>query len=133
LLAIISSSTYALLCKIESLLYHLQNNLVCSVNFCLSNIEQTKILIAPILSKSFTFFYPGRALGTWNLPHRAMPSLGFDIFRTLDDGHPLWIAEVTTLDQAKTNLHALALKSRGKYFIREASTGEIVFKFVCPD
>jgi hypothetical protein len=62
-----------------------------------------------------------------------MPSLGFDIFRTLHDGHPLWIAEVATLEQAKINLHALALKSRGEYFIREASTGEIVFKFVSPD
>jgi hypothetical protein len=62
-----------------------------------------------------------------------MPSLGFDLFRTLDDGHPLWIAEVATLEQAKTNLHALALKSRGVYFIREASTGKIVFKFVSPD
>jgi hypothetical protein len=42
-----------------------------------------------------------------------MASLGFDIFRTLDDRPPLCIAEVATLDQAKTNLHAPALKSRG--------------------
>jgi hypothetical protein len=59
-----------------------------------------------------------------------MPSLGFDIFRMLHDGHPLWIAEVATLEEAKNNLHALALKSRGEYFIRDASNGQIVFKFV---
>jgi hypothetical protein len=62
-----------------------------------------------------------------------MSRLRFDIFRTLYDGHPLWMAEVATLEQAKTNLHALALKSRSEYFIQEASTGEIVFQFVSPD
>ena len=85
-----------------------------------------------MLPKSFAFFYPDRPRWTWNLHHRAMASLGFDIFRTLDDRPPLCIAEVATLDQAKTNLHAPALKSRGEYFIREASTGEIVFKFDPP-
>jgi hypothetical protein len=111
----------------------LQNNLECSANFCLSNIEQTKNLIGPTLPKSFAFSYPGRPLKTWNLHHRAMPSLGFDIFRMLHDGHPLWIAEVATLEEAKNNLHALALKSRGEYFIRDASNGEIVFKFASQD
>jgi|HubBroStandDraft_6_1064221.scaffolds.fasta_scaffold00144_22 hypothetical protein len=58
-----------------------------------------------------------------------MTSPGFGIFGVLDDGHLLWMAEAATLEQAKTNLHALALKSGGEYIIREASTGEIAFKF----
>jgi hypothetical protein len=62
-----------------------------------------------------------------------MTNLGFDIFRKLEDGHPLWIAEVVSLEEAKANLHALASKSGGEYFIRDAATGKIVFNFISPD
>jgi hypothetical protein len=55
-------------------------------------------------------------------------NLGFDIFRTLDDGTPLWIKQVATLDDGKKHLDALASTTPAEYFIRDASTGEIVFR-----
>jgi hypothetical protein len=56
--------------------------------------------------------------------------LGFDVFRKLDDGHPLWIAEFASIEEAKTNLQMLTSKAPAEYFIRDASSGVIVFKFV---
>jgi hypothetical protein len=53
---------------------------------------------------------------------------GFDIFRKLDDGTPLWIKQVATLDDGKAHLAALASSTPAEYFIRDASTGEIVFR-----
>jgi hypothetical protein len=82
--------------------------------------------------KSFAFFNPGRTHRTENLHHCAMTNLGFDIFRKMEDGHPLWIAEVAVLEKAKAHLHALASKAPGEYFIRDASNGQIVFNFVSP-
>ncbi len=57
--------------------------------------------------------------------------LGFDIFRTLDDGTPLWIKQVATLDDGKKSLEALMSAAPGEYFIRDASTGEIVLRMGC--
>lgn len=54
--------------------------------------------------------------------------LGFDIFRTLDDGTPLWIKQVATLEDGKKSLDALLSATPAQYFIRDASTGEIVFR-----
>lgn len=54
--------------------------------------------------------------------------LGFDIFRTLDDGTPLWIKQVATLDDGKKQLEALVSAEPAEYFVRDASTGEIVFR-----
>ncbi len=54
--------------------------------------------------------------------------LGFDIFRTLDDGAPVWIKQVTTLDEGRIQLEALISASPGEYFIRDASTGEITLR-----
>ncbi len=54
--------------------------------------------------------------------------LGFDIFRTLDGGTPLWIKQVATLDDGKKHLDELISATPGEYFIRDASTGEIVFR-----
>jgi hypothetical protein len=54
--------------------------------------------------------------------------LGFDIFRTLDDGTPLWIKQVPTLEDGKKSLHCLISSAPAEYFIRDASTGEIVFR-----
>jgi hypothetical protein len=53
---------------------------------------------------------------------------GFDIFRTLDDGTPLWIKQVATLDDGKQYLDELISATPAQYFIRDASTGEIVFR-----
>jgi hypothetical protein len=55
--------------------------------------------------------------------------LGFDIFRKLDDGTPLWIKQVATLDDGKKHLETLISSVPGEYFIRDASTGEIIFKW----
>jgi hypothetical protein len=54
--------------------------------------------------------------------------LGFDIFRSLDDGTPLWIKQVATLDDGKQHLAALMSAAPAEYFIRDASTGEIVHR-----
>jgi hypothetical protein len=54
--------------------------------------------------------------------------LGFDIFRTLDDGTPLWIKQVATLDDGRKALDALISTARAEYFIRDAATGEIVLR-----
>lgn len=53
---------------------------------------------------------------------------GFDIFRKLDDGTPLWIKQVATLDDGKIHVAGLASSTPAEYFIRDASTGEIVFR-----
>ena len=111
---------------------NLQTNLVSSDNICLSNIEQTKAPDLPTMLGSSAFFIPGRTHRTENLHHRAMTSLGFDIFRKMEDGHPLWIAEVAVLKEAKAQLYALASKAPGEYFIRDASNGQIIFEFVSP-
>jgi hypothetical protein len=84
------------------------------------------------MPESFAFFIPGRTHRIENLHHCAMTSLGFDIFRKMEDGHPLWIAEVAVLKEAKAQLYALASKAPGEYFIRDASNGRIVFEFVSP-
>ena len=54
--------------------------------------------------------------------------LGFDIFRTLDDGTPLWIQQVPTLEEGKKHVEALISATPGEYFIRDASTGEIALR-----
>jgi hypothetical protein len=54
--------------------------------------------------------------------------LGFDIFRTLDDGTPLWIQQVATLEDGTKSLDALIGATPAEYFIRDASTGEIVLR-----
>lgn len=54
--------------------------------------------------------------------------LGFDIFRKMDDGTPLWIQQVATLDDGKLHLDALMCAVPAEYFIRDASTGEIVHR-----
>jgi hypothetical protein len=53
--------------------------------------------------------------------------LGYDIFRKLDDGAPLWIRQVSDLNEAKKILETLVRSSPGEYFIRDAAAGAIVF------
>lgn len=53
-------------------------------------------------------------------------SLGYDIFRELSDGNPLWIAQATTFEEAQEKLDTLARTVPAKYFIREAATAKIV-------
>jgi hypothetical protein len=54
--------------------------------------------------------------------------LGFDVFRRLDDGTPLWIKQVATLEDGRKALDALISTAPAEYFIRDASTGEIVLR-----
>jgi hypothetical protein len=53
-------------------------------------------------------------------------SLGFDIFKKLDDGSPLWVMQAATLPEAKRHLDSLVLTGPGQFFIRDASTGEVL-------
>jgi hypothetical protein len=50
--------------------------------------------------------------------------LGFDIFRRLDDESPLWVGQADTLADARQQLKAIRQFTPGKYFIRDASTGQ---------
>jgi hypothetical protein len=52
--------------------------------------------------------------------------LGFDIFRPLDDGSPLWVAQAATLAEAARRLDSLREFSPGHYFLRDAETGQFV-------
>jgi hypothetical protein len=54
---------------------------------------------------------------------------GYDIFRKLDDGSPLWIADLASLSEAKKKVQLLVSQSAAAYFIRDASTGKVVFSF----
>jgi hypothetical protein len=54
---------------------------------------------------------------------------GYDIFRKLDDGSPLWIADLASLSEAKEKIKLLVSQSAAAYFIRDASTGKVVFSF----
>jgi hypothetical protein len=53
-------------------------------------------------------------------------SLGYDIFKKFQDGSPLWIMQAATLDEAKKHIEALAGAGAAEYFIRDASTGEVL-------
>lgn len=56
-----------------------------------------------------------------------MTTWGFDIFKRLPDGSPLWVGQASTLDEAKKELDAINPSGSDQYFIREAATGQIVF------
>lgn len=53
-------------------------------------------------------------------------SLGYDIFRELSGGDPLWVAQATTLEEAREKLNTLARTLPANYFIRDAATAKIV-------
>jgi hypothetical protein len=52
-------------------------------------------------------------------------SLGFDIFKKLQDGSPVWVTQVSTLREARETLAALVHDSPGEFFARDAVTGEV--------
>jgi len=53
-------------------------------------------------------------------------SLGYDIFKKIDDDGPLWVMQAATLDEAKRHLESLARTGPGEFFVRDASTGEVL-------
>jgi hypothetical protein len=52
--------------------------------------------------------------------------LGYDIFKKLDDGSPLWVMQAATLEEAKRHLESLAPTGPGEFFVRDASSGEVL-------
>jgi hypothetical protein len=50
----------------------------------------------------------------------------FDIFKTLPDGHPLWVKAVEGLEEAKAQLARLTASAPGEYFIYSVRNGSIV-------
>lgn len=52
--------------------------------------------------------------------------LGYDIFRELSDGKPLWVAQASTLKEAQEKLETLARTVPARYFIRDASSAKII-------
>jgi hypothetical protein len=53
-------------------------------------------------------------------------NLGFDIFRQLDDGSPIWVANVQTRAQAERELASLLRSAPARYFVRDAETGKVI-------
>jgi hypothetical protein len=53
-------------------------------------------------------------------------SLGYGIFRRLEDGAALWVDDAATLDEARKKLDALAVTKPAQYIVRDAETGKIV-------
>lgn len=59
-------------------------------------------------------------------------SLGYDIFRQLGDGSPLWMAHVKTLVEAKVKVGSLQPSVPGDDFLRDAGTGEVILERRAP-
>jgi hypothetical protein len=55
--------------------------------------------------------------------------LGYDIFRGLENGEVVWVNCAESLDDAKSQIVALVTTRPGRYFVRSASTGEIITSF----
>ena len=51
--------------------------------------------------------------------------LGYDIFRQLDDGSPIWIANVPTRAQAQQQMAILRSSTPSRYFVFYAEAGVI--------
>lgn len=52
--------------------------------------------------------------------------LGYDIFRQLDDGSPIWVANVQTRTQAEQKVIFLRHSAPASYFVRDAETGAVI-------
>jgi hypothetical protein len=50
---------------------------------------------------------------------------GYDVFRTLQDGSPIWLGTVSNLADATKYIPILSLGSTDEYFSRDAGTGQI--------
>lgn len=58
--------------------------------------------------------------------------LGYNVFRRLEDGSPVWIANFDTLGEAKEKMISLSRTFPGEYFIHDAETGAIVGESKAP-
>jgi hypothetical protein len=52
--------------------------------------------------------------------------LGFDIFKQLDDGSPIWVRNVQTRAQAHREMASLLRSVPARYFVRDAETGAVI-------
>ena len=52
--------------------------------------------------------------------------LGYDIFKKLKDGTPLWVTHTETLAEAEKTMEALRRAVPAEYFARDARTGSIL-------
>ena len=73
----------------------------------------------------YWIFVSGTRDGYWGCSGENM-SLGFDIFRELGDGSPLWVTHAPTLKEANDKLDTLARTLPAEYFIRDATNAKIV-------
>jgi hypothetical protein len=73
----------------------------------------------------YWIFVAGSSSKYWGGSEKNM-GLGYDIFRELSDGSPLWVAQADTLKEAEEKLDTLARTLPAKYFIRDASSAEII-------
>ena len=55
-------------------------------------------------------------------------TLGYDIFRTLGDGSPLWIARASKVADAKETLYTLVHLILAVYFARDNRTHSIIWR-----
>ena len=53
-------------------------------------------------------------------------NLGYDIFKKLDDGSPVWVGQADSLKAARQMLDSLRRTSPGDYFVRDAATGAVI-------
>jgi hypothetical protein len=52
--------------------------------------------------------------------------LGYDIFRELGDGSPLWVTHAPSLKEAREKLDTLARTLPADYFLRDATNAKII-------
>jgi hypothetical protein len=52
--------------------------------------------------------------------------LGYDIFKKLDDGSPIWVGQADSLSAAQQALESLRRASPGHYFLRDANSGAVI-------
>jgi hypothetical protein len=52
--------------------------------------------------------------------------LGYDIFKKLDDGSPVWVGQADSLAGGQKALESLRRASPGYYFLRDADSGAVI-------
>jgi hypothetical protein len=95
----------------------------CGSAIRLFKIEQTRRFLLITLARQLATRI-GRH--RWRQAGTEPMKFGFDIFRQLDDGSPLWIANVETREQAEREIASLQRVAPARYFIRDAETGAVV-------
>jgi hypothetical protein len=90
----------------------------------LSRGEKWKRTMVQMGACRYWLFVPASTSQYWGMIDGT--SLGYDIFRTLGDGSPLWIARASTLTDAKEKLDTLVHIIPAEYFARDSRTHSII-------